>query len=386
MSKVVRNKEGYICYYKNEGDERKIVCENPVTKEEIYTVDLTEFLEEGYDVSDIEFGEQYVTLCTGRDIAIDLSTGEVVLNLNTYEDGKGETLMTSAGNFMVLSYQEKENYTLTSYTVYDEDGNTTTPCSEELLKKISAVSRLTAVVRADEPVYIDGFPTYIEVYKANTLERIMENAEYLELVFSNRHCELWRNPQTDEHCLVTSDSVYNIKDIEYNRYTNSDGSEIITGLIYTNTEDGKRYIYSIEDGIYSEVTENFTWDYLINSTHTAMSYKGEDGNVYFYNIADKKEIKLEVPSDSVMIALTEDKYVYAVSKDKDYTFIVVDVNEGKETEIETTDIYFADGVNYELENVSTDYCEEYFEAKVTYFDPNDDMGISYKDDVVRFEY
>ena len=117
-----------------------------------------------------------------------------------------------------------------------------------------------------------------------------------------------------------------------------------------------------------------------------MSYKGEDGNVYFYNIADKKEIKLEVPSDSVMIALTEDKYVYAVSKDKDYTFIVVDVNEGKETEIETTDIYFADGVNYELENVSTDYCEEYFEAKVTYFDPNDDMGISYKDDVVRFEY
>ena len=213
MSKVVRNKEGYICYYKNEGDERKIVCENPVTKEEIYTVDLTEFLEEGYDVSDIEFGEQYVTMCTGRDIAIDLSTGEVVLNLNTYEDGKGETLMTSAGNFMVLSYQEKENYTLTSYTVYDEDGNTTTPCSEELLKKISAVSRLTAVVRADEPVYIDGFPTYIEVYKANTLERIMENAEYLELVFSNRHCELWRNPQTDEHCLVTSDSVYNIKDI-----------------------------------------------------------------------------------------------------------------------------------------------------------------------------
>ena len=112
------------------------------------------------------------------------------------------------------------------------------------------------------------------------------------------------------------------------------------------------------------VGDNFTDKFIINSSKTAMAYVGENGNYYYYDINNDKEIQLDIENGSDMAAMAEGKVVYVNNEEGELIFTCLYIDENRKTEVGSTgDIIQPD---YEINYIGTGYDDTSFKTEIDY--------------------
>lgn len=318
------NGKGYVCYI--DKDTKHLICENPVTKEKTLDIDLSE-----YEISEVGYGRAYITmeLRKGEDnprrVAYNLYTGEKVVDIDLWDTDEKIVNMCSSGETLIVAYRSSKEHVWLSYTVYDKDGNATNPCPEELLNNIYFIDRNYIEVNTE-----DG--SVKKYYSNETMEQILPEVKRMGGVAGNYKVTLAQDMGTEEYYLLTEKEQYKLSDYSFVRHNSRQNGEYLYAVIFVDRE-GKRRFYSFEEYTYLEIGDHFTDDFIINSSHTAMAYVGDDGNYYYYDIANNKEIQLDITSGAYLIAVTDGKVVYMQDSQAVCTFTSLEVDSNKKTEL-----------------------------------------------------
>ena len=321
------NGKGYVCYI--DKDSKHLICENPVTKEKTLDIDLSE-----YEISEAGYGSAYITMQLRkgeehpRRVAYNLYTGEKIVDIDLWDVDEKVAHMCSSGETLILAYRSSKEHKWLSYTVYDKEGNATNPVPEELLSNMSFIdSNYIEVNTEDSSVY--------KYYSNETMEQILPEAKWIGDVAWNYMVTLAQEVGAEEYYLLTGKEQYKLSDYSFVRHNSRLNGEYLYAVIFVDRE-GKRRFYSFEEYTYLEIGEHFTDDFIINSSHTAMVYIGDDGNYYYYDILNNKESQLDIESGSYLIAVADGKVVYMQESQGVCTFTSLEVDSNKKTEVGST--------------------------------------------------